>query len=211
MKKLITLIFITLLLPLTACAKQFEEGTHYTTFEGMESSKPEVKEYFSFYCPHCFNFEPLVKSIKGNLPEGVKFEKSHVDFLRAASPEIQHALTRAMVVAKHLKMEDKLNKAIFEYIHKQRAPFTSEKDIRNLFVLQGVDGEKFDKLMKSFPVKGKANAMKKSQDELTRRGVLTSVPTFIVNGKYKIIFDDLDRNNFEAELKALIAHLSAKK
>lgn len=210
MKKLITLFFIAMTIPLTACAKQFEEGKHYKVISDKATDKPEVREYFSFYCPHCLTFEPMVKSIKKSLPEGVKFEKSHVDFLRAASPEIQAALTSALVVGQQLKMGDKVNAAIFDYIHKKRGAFTSVKDIRNVLTIQGVDGDKFDKLMKSFQVNARAKAMKKDQDKLSRKGALTGVPTFIVNGKYRVEFRGLDQRNFESELKELLAYLSTK-
>ncbi len=38
-------------------------------------SKPALKEFFSFWCPACYSFEPLVKKIKEGLGEDVKFTK----------------------------------------------------------------------------------------------------------------------------------------
>ena len=207
MKKIISLFLVILLSPMAALSAPYEEGKHYSVISEKATSKPEVREYFSYYCPACRGFEPLIYEIKSDLPDGVKLEKNHVDFLRGASPQVQQSLTKASVVAQQLKMEDKLNQAIFNYIHQQRAVFTSEKDIRNLFVLNGVDGEQFDKLMNSFSVNSKAKQLKKNQDTLSKKRALTGVPTIVVNGKYKIDNSALNRDDYLNDYKKLVQYL----
>lgn len=206
MKKLVS-VFALMLLPVFAYAANYQEGKHYTKVNEEVTSKPEVREFFSFYCPHCFQFEPFMAKLKTSIPKDVKFEMNHVDFLRAASPKVQQSLSKAVVVAHQLGMEKKLIGAIFNYIQVQRAVVTSEKDIRNVFVLHGADGEKFDKLMKSFSVVSKAKAMKKQQDYFAKKGALTGVPAVIVNGKYRVDARGLDRNNFEQDYINLVNHL----
>ena len=161
----------------------------------VASKKPEVREYFSFYCPHCRSFEPLVADVKKQLPEGVAFEYNHVDFLRGASPQIQQMLSKGLVVAQQLGMEKKLMGALFNYIQVQRATITSEKDIRNVFVLNGAEAAKVDKLMKSFTVNNKAKQMKKHQEKLTKVGGITGVPSIVINGKYRINNGALDKKD----------------
>ncbi len=206
-----------LCMPLMACSADYKEGEQYIVVNDTASKKPEVREYFSFYCPHCFKFEPLMNNVKKTLPENVKFEMNHVDFLRVASPKVQGYLSKAVVVAQQLGMEQKLVGSLFNYIQVQRAVVTSERDIRNVFVLNGADGEKFDKLMASFSVNSKAKQMKKNQDFFTKKKgedgkpALNSVPTVIVNNKYKINPSALDRDNFEEDYKKLIKHLLSLK
>jgi thiol:disulfide interchange protein DsbA len=186
MKKLITLV-MAVFMAASVSAVELEEGVHYEVISTTATATPEIKEFFSYYCPHCHNFEPLADNLKkAGEANNFKFEKSHVDFLRAAGPDIQLMLTKALVTSELLNVPQ-VSKAIFEYIHNQRGVFTQEKDIRNIFVDHNVDGEKFDKAFNSFAVKAAASKMKKEQTSLSRRGVLTSVPTFIVNGKYKIL------------------------
>ena len=209
MKKIFALLAMALLLPL-AQAAQFEEGKHYEVIAGPGTAKPEVKEYFSFYCGGCNAFEPIAQSVAKKLPAGVEFKKSHVDFIRAASPEIQNALARAYLVAKSLGKGDAVASAIFNQIHRSRVPFTNENDIRSLVLLHDIDGETYDKAMKSFSVRGAANQMKKEQDDLSNRRVLSGVPMLIVNGKYKINNAALSNKNMEAELQQLIAFLLEK-
>jgi thiol:disulfide interchange protein DsbA len=206
MKKII--IFMTMLmLPLMACSSDYQEGKHYTKFSEESSRKAEVREYFSFYCPHCFGAEPLMAELKKSLPEGTSFEMNHVDFLRQASVKVQGLLSRAIVVAQQLKREKELVGEIFKYIHVEKRTFTSQNDIRKVFVANGVDGVKFDKLMKSFTVSSKAKLMKKKQDALAKEGVLRSVPSVVVNGQFLIHTKELDRSNTTEDYKKLVKHL----
>jgi protein dithiol oxidoreductase (disulfide-forming) len=211
MKKLLSVFALTLMLPLAACADaKFEEGKHYEVITEQATAKPEVKEYFSFYCGGCNAFEPIAQSVAKKLPDGVEFKKVHVDFIRAAGPELQNALARAYIVAKNLGKGDQVASAIFNQIHRNRAPFANENDIRSLVLVNDIDADTYDKAMKSFSVRGAANQMKKEQDELSNRRVLTGVPMLLVNGKYKINNAALDQRNFEAQLQELITFLLEK-
>lgn len=206
-KPLLVLLMPLLAFSITACAEQYTEGKQYSKVSETISAKSEVREYFSVYCGHCFKFEPFMHVVKKNLPEGTAFERNHVDFLRGASPQIQQMITKAVVVAEQLGDDDKLVGAIFNYIHVQRAVITSEKDLRNIFVLNGVDGEKFDKLMKSFSVNSQAKMVKKYQEAMTANRALTGVPTVIINGKYKVNNAELDKNNYEQDYQNLVKYL----
>jgi protein dithiol oxidoreductase (disulfide-forming) len=211
MKKLLSVCALALMLPLAACAEvKFVEGKHYEVISAQATPKAEVKEYFSFYCGGCNAFEPIAQSIAKKLPEGVELKKSHVDFIRAASPELQNALTRAYLVAKNLGKGDQISTAIFNQIHRNRAPFSNEDEIRSLVLLHDIDGDTYDKAMKSFSIRGAANQMKKEQDDLSNRRVLTGVPMLVVNGKYKINNAALDSRNFEQEMQQIITFLLEK-
>ena len=175
----------------SAIPLRFEEGKHYEVISQTASTTPMVTEYFSFYCPHCYKFEFVAKGIEKALPEGAKFKKSHVDFMRSASQETQQLLSKALVASEKLELDHAIIDAIFAHIHKERKPFNGIDDIKALFVAQGVDADKFDNAMNSFSVKGAANKMKKAQDDLSNRQVMTGVPMFIVNQKYKILSKEL--------------------
>ena len=200
MKKIFGIIVITMIsfAAFFASSSDYKEGEHYTKVSDKLSSKPEVREFFSFYCPHCFKFEPFFEDVKKQLPKEVKFIRNHVDFLRSASPEIQFMLTKAVVVAKQLNVEKMIVGKIFNYVHVQRASFASERDIRNVFVLNGVDGAAFDKAFKSFATNSQAKQMKKIQDYFANKRAITGVPATIVNGKYRINTQALKNSSTEA-------------
>lgn len=118
--------------------------------------------------------------------DNVKFNKVHVNFMGFTGPDVQDDATKAMLIARAMKQEDAMNTAIFNYIHKQRASVTGLKDLRNIFVVNGVDGAEFDKLANSFGVN---SMMRKNQQEIDKnRNYIKGVPSFIVNGKYQPTF-----------------------
>lgn len=186
MKKILS-FFAICLLSLQVSAQTLKEGVHYEIISEQGTAKPEIKEFFSYYCPHCLAFEPLANQFKSLAKEkNFEFKKSHVDFLRAAGPDIQFMLTKGLVMAEKLN-KPQVSDAIFAHIHKQRSAFTGEQDLRQIFLANGVSEEEFNKVFNSFAVKAAAKRMKSEQNELASKRILTGVPTFIVNGKYKII------------------------
>jgi thiol:disulfide interchange protein DsbA len=163
----------------------WQEGKHYTVIAEEATAKPVVTEYFSFWCPACYSFEPLVAQMKLKLPEDVAFDKVHVNFMRMAGPEVQDAATKGMMIARALKMDEQLVGAIFNYIHRQKAIITGLDDIRKIFIVNGVDAEAFDKQAKSFSINSMVTRNNNKVAE--KREFINGVPNFIVNGKYQAI------------------------
>ncbi|WP_299003992.1 thiol:disulfide interchange protein DsbA/DsbL [uncultured Shewanella sp.] len=166
---------------------KYKEGVHYTVInQGPATSKPEITEFFSFYCPHCYTFQKTeVPKIKKRLPAGVTFKQVQVDFLGGKGKggvNMGDVMARAFAVAQLLKVEDKIEPAIFSAIHDKRQRFTSLDDVRALFVANGVDGAEFDAAANSFMV----NAQMAQMVRETKDAGINGVPTLIVNGKYRV-------------------------
>lgn len=207
MKKFFIALFTIALIPFASNAAKFEEGKHYQVIPGQGTNKPEVREYFSYYCPACRSFEAYLGDIEKSLPAGTKLNKTHVDFMGAASPDIQFMLSKALIIAEKLGIEKRFNAETFSYLQTQRKVVTSEADVRKIFIAAGGDGKQFDKGMKSFSLVSKAKRNKKIQDKLSNGRYVKSVPTFVVNGKYSINARALDSKNFLEEYKEIIAYL----
>lgn len=190
---------------------QYQEGVHYDVVAEKATTKPEVLEFFSFYCPHCKAFEPFAQALNKSLPQGVALTKNHVDFLRVASPELQQSLAKAYVVAKNAGKGDQIADAIFDYLHNQRAAFNTEQDIRSLLVVNDIPAMLVDSGMVNPAVVAEVTAMKNSQDQYTEAKVLQGVPMLLVNGKYQVKFSGLSKDNFQQDLNALVAFLLMKK
>jgi len=170
-------------------AADFVKGTHYNELSipihtNLNSAK-EVSEFFSFYCPGCYRLEPIIGALKAKLPDNVRLIKNHIEGMPGRDVAIEKALSKAILTAKLLNIEEEITEAIFKYIHVSRANFSTKKDIKNVFLLQGVDGQRFDEVFDSFGVQTGASKMNKERDILRKQGI-TSVPTVIINGKYKV-------------------------
>lgn len=211
MKKLMSALFGLLLAPMVwAVGGPYEEGVHYTVISEQGTSKPEFKEFFSFYCPHCFAFDPYVNSLEKALPAGTGFKKFHVDFMPQAKPEIQQVLAQAMALGKAKGKGEQVAKALFEHIHVKRQAFANADDIKAVVVAAGLNAETYDKDVQSYAIKSQVKLMKKEQDSYSKNRVLDGVPTFIINGRYKINLGKLDTANTEQDFKALVNYLLAK-
>ena len=64
MKKIFASLAFILAIALPAQAKDFKEGEHYDVIAKQASASPQVAEYFSYFCPHCYSFEPIVLQLK---------------------------------------------------------------------------------------------------------------------------------------------------
>ncbi len=81
MKKVLFFLAAMLMIPMVHAAPEFKEGVNYDVVKQTGSAQPEVMEFFSYYCPHCATFEPIVEQLKAGLPEGVPLKKNPVAFL----------------------------------------------------------------------------------------------------------------------------------
>lgn len=207
MKKFFIALFTIALLPLAANAAKYEEGKHYQVIPGQGTNKPEVREYFSYYCPACRGFEAYLGDIEKSLPSGTKLKKTHVDFMGAASPDIQFMLSKGLVIAEKTGIAKRFNAEAFSYLQTQRKVVTSEEDVKKIFIAAGGDGATFDKGMKSFSLVSQAKRNKKVQDKLSNGRYVKSVPSFVINGKYVVNAKELDTKNFVEDYKNIIAYL----
>ena len=187
-----------------AQAQDFEEGVHYEVIADEATSKPEITEFFSFYCVHCYRFEPIAKEMKSAYPDA--FKKAHVSFISPRG-NVGETMTQAFVVAQKLDKEEELAAAIFDYNFNKNSMLTSKEDIRNVFIVNDVSGDEFDKAMASFSVRAAAAKMDRRASNL---GV-NATPTFIVNGKYQMLPQGFrDSDNFLEDFSELAGYLLEK-
>ena len=200
MLKKLKLSLLLLCLPFAALAAQFEVDNQYTVIDVDKSKSPQVTEFFSFYCPHCFKFEPVAKAIEKGLPEGAEFIKNHVNFLGGVSPQAQSNLSFAYLIAKQHGKAEQVADQIFNSIHRQRALLKDMKDVKALLATNGISNDVFDAEIASMPVISAEKAMQDKQQKYSDMGALTGVPTFIVNDKYKINLNTIKSQQMLDEL-----------
>lgn len=191
----------------TAFAADPVDGKEYSTIRQAPSAQKEVLEFFSFYCPHCYDFELTYKindKIKADLPKDTKFVQYHVNFLGRQSED----LTRAWAFAMAQGVEDKVRTALFEGA--QKDAFKSMDDIKAVFVANGVSAEDFDNGINSFVVNGLVNKQVQAAEELKIQGV----PAFFVNDKYQLnlsgFSDSTSTNDFIKRYVDAVVFLSKK-
>ncbi|MGL4683405.1 MAG: thiol:disulfide interchange protein DsbA [Hafnia alvei] len=191
MKK-IWLALVGIAMAFGASAAQFSEGDQYVKLDKSITNEPQVLEFFSFYCPHCYEFEEVYHvsdAVRKGLPEGVKMTKYHVEFLGPLGKQ----LTQAWAVAMALGVEDKITQPMFEAVQKTQS-VQSPEDIRNVFIKAGVSAADYDGALNSFVVKSLVVQQEKAAEDLQLRGV----PAIFINGKYMVKNDGLDTSSMDS-------------
>ncbi|WP_375748413.1 DsbA family protein [Vibrio sp. HN007] len=181
MKKIFALVS-SVLFSFAVNAAQFEEGKHYQELDTQRTAKPTVTEYFSFYCPHCYQFEPVMIQLKSKLIEGAKFQKAHPSFMGGGMGTSMSKAYAAMVA---LKVEDKMIPVMFRQVQELKQPPKNDAELRQIFVDHGIDGAKFDAAFNGFAVE----SMQRRFDKGFKDAGLRGVPSVIVNNKYLLTPD----------------------
>ncbi|EHD23733.1 MULTISPECIES: thiol:disulfide interchange protein DsbA [Brenneria] len=194
MKKL-WFALIGVVLAFSASAADFSNGKQYVELDKPATQEPQVLEFFSFYCPHCYQFSEVYhipQTVEKSLPAGTKMTRYHVDFLGPLGKN----LSQAWAVAIALGVEDKITPLMFDAVQKTQS-LQKPDDIRQVFINAGVSAEEYDGALNSFVVKSLVVQQEKAAADLQLRGV----PAMFVNGKYMIKNDGLDTSSMDAYVK----------
>ncbi|SRR6266581_2883210 len=144
--------------------------------------KIEVIEFFSYACPHCAQFEPLLARWAKALPKDVVFRRVPVTFGRAQWT----VLARTYYALEAMNEVDRTHGAVFEAVHGERAihmetaPKT-ESTMIDWLAGKGVDRKKFTDLYNSFTVQSQAGRA----TQMTSAYGIQGVPSLVVAGKYR--------------------------
>jgi thiol:disulfide interchange protein DsbA len=156
------------------------EGKDFTRVEtpqppGVPAGKVEVLEFFSYACPHCSAFEPVLEGWEKQLPAEVILRRVPVPFLMNADNFMRtyYALeTIGAVQAMQVK--------IFRGIHIERKHLEKGEDLAAFVGANGGDAAKFLAAFKSFSVNTSVARAKKLMADYK----IDSVPALVVHGRW---------------------------
>ena len=184
MHKLVSLALATLVSTFLAAAPALAEpqsGKDYKPVSpplATPKGKIEVVEFFSYGCPHCNDFHPLISQWAAKLPKDVSFRRVPVSFNRpewARFSRIYFALDSIGELAK-------LDAAVFIAIHEQRVAFKNDDAVLAWVTSKGVDGKKFAEAYNSFSM---ASRVQRADQEATAARI-GGVPAVVVDGRYLV-------------------------
>lgn len=141
-------------------------------------AKIEVLEFFSYGCPHCSEFHPIVSKWSSALPADVVFKRVPVSFGRpqwATLAKLFYALEASGDLTR-------LDAAVFDALHKKGARLYDDKSAIDWVTAQGIDGKKFADAYNSFGVISKV----KRADQMAQSYKIQGVPAMAVDGKYLV-------------------------
>ncbi|PKL98067.1 MAG: thiol:disulfide interchange protein, partial [Gammaproteobacteria bacterium HGW-Gammaproteobacteria-9] len=138
--------------------------------------KIEVVELFWYGCPHCYQFEPVIKPWVEQLPEDVQFKR-----IPAMFGGIWNVHGQLFIALESMGVEPKVHDAVFAAYHQERKKLATPDEMADFLAGHGIDKQAFLKAYNSFGVRGRVEQAKK----LGMAYQITGVPVMIVNGKYR--------------------------
>ncbi|WP_026107540.1 thiol:disulfide interchange protein DsbA/DsbL [Dyella ginsengisoli] len=196
------------------------EGKNYFRIEPAQpkvsnTDKIEVAEVFSYACPSCNAFHPMVDQLAKSLPSDAVMAYLPVSFMPQENfPMFQ----RAFLTAQALGVADKANDAMYDAVWKTKE-LSSENasgqglkpmselptlaDAAKVYAKYGADPKEFLAVANSFSI----NTQVKRADELVKAYGVEGTPTIVVDGKYRI---DLRAAGGYAQMVELAKYLVAK-
>jgi thiol:disulfide interchange protein DsbA len=173
--------------PVAPTEWQFKEGQNYIRLVPTQptvggADKIEVAEFFYYLCPHCYNFEPLIKNWLETKPANVRFVQvpamwNQLLVMHGRMYYTSEILARNGVIDDH----ELFQATVYQEIHVRKNQLGTETGIKRLFERFGVSEEDFERTWNSFEVDQKLRVAA----DLARRYSVASTPTMVVNGKYR--------------------------
>ena len=159
-----------------------------------DSTGPEVLEFFSYGCIHCYHLESKLDPWVKQLPKDVKFSRVPAFKLRGIDSAPIYYSFEAMGLL------DKLHIKLFEAVHNDNLTAGNATAFYQWLTKQGVDIKKYQEIEKSFSVQSKASRARLMAENYK----IESTPTLALNGKYLVINQTSTDRTFQV-LDTLIA------
>ena len=145
------------------------------------NGKIDVVEFFSWGCPHCYEFYPKLARWLATLPKGSSFKRVPVGL---GHPEWE-ALAKAYYALQSTGDVERLDSKIFEDIHRNHVWLYDEPSITAWVGRHGVDVAKFAAAYRSFGVNTSAG----QAEQMSIDYRIPGVPTLAIDGKYTVSGD----------------------
>jgi thiol:disulfide interchange protein DsbA len=195
-------------------------GKHYTVIPVQRTQVPagkiEVLEVFSYGCPACNTFRPVMKQLQSTLPKNAQLAYLPASWNQAeAWPMFQ----RAYITALTLGVADRTHEAMFDAIwttgelgvvepgtQRLKTKLPSIDDAAKFYQrVAGLKPQDFVNASKSYGVDLK---IRQAEAQIKAMGVL-STPTLVVNGKYRVNNDQMRVDEMVELVHFLVAKESA--
>lgn len=142
------------------------------------AGKVEVIEFFSYGCPHCHDFEPLLNNWAKGQPGDVNFIKVPITFNRAEWT----TLARLYYTLDAMGEAAKRGPAVFAALHDEKRPLYREDVLMEWVASSGMDAKRFSDTYKSFGVQSKVQRA----NQIAAAYKVSGVPMMAVDGRYII-------------------------
>jgi protein dithiol oxidoreductase (disulfide-forming) len=209
MKKILIVLY-SIFLSYSALSYEFTNKKEYEIKKRNISDVPKVMNFFSFFCPYCYELEKIHNIqflIKNKIDKKIEIQNYHVNFLGG---ELSKILTKIWIISQQMKVEEKIMMPIFKEIQENNT-ISNASNIKDVFLKEtGISNDEYNKFWNSFTIK----ILVQKNDNEIKKIQLDHVPSMIINGKYIIDYYKLEmifKKNFSKKYIELVNFLLFKK
>lgn len=183
--KAFALLVLSIFFISSAQDRDYKEGLDYEIRATNKTVEPEIREFFSFFCSHCFAMEKPFSQMAEFFKGKAKFIVNPVGLIGG---DVGVESQKAYAVAINLEIEDELKEELFNRIHVKQDIPEDHDYFAELFESLGVPSEKYEQIYNSFVTQAKVA----EYDRHTKEMKIDAVPEIVVNGKYLVKTDNLE-------------------
>ena len=183
--KAFALLVLSIFFISSAQARDYKEGLDYEIRATNKTVEPEIREFFFFFCSHCFAMEKPFSQMAEFFKGKAKFIVNPVGLIGG---DVGVESQKAYAVAINLEIEDELKEELFNRIHVKQDIPEDHDYFAELFESLGVPSEKYEQIYNSFVTQAKVA----EYDRHTKEMKIDAVPEIVVNGKYLVKTDNLE-------------------
>ena len=183
--KAFALLVLSIFFISSAQARDYKEGLDYEIRATNKTVEPEIREFFSFFCSHCFAMEKPFSQMAEFFKGKAKFIVNPVGLIGG---DVGVESQKAYAVAINLEIEDELKEELFNRIHVKQDIPEDHDYFAERFESLGVPSEKYEQIYNSFVTQAKVA----EYDRHTKEMKIDAVPEIVVNGKYLVKTDNLE-------------------
>lgn len=152
----------------------------YREMDEPVTHAPGVVEFFSFYCPPCYQFAvnyPVIDAINKKLPDGEVVKKYHVSTMGPMGKE----LSEAWAIATIMGITDRVEKPLFIAVQQQHT-IKSIEDIQSIFNTVGVSPQQYDNARHSMLVQSEII----QQNKMAEKFSVQNTPSLYIKGRFQM-------------------------
>src|SRR5437762_10594410 len=154
-----TTMLVALCWTVSSAAVDLREGTNYKRLQNPQpvetGDKVEVIEFFSYGCPHCAHFEPILNPWVKKLPADVQFRRVPAMFQPGWTD-----LARGYYTLDIMGQGEKLSPAVFDAVHKETVNLKQDTVFFDWAAKHGLERQKVADIYSSFAVNSKLSRAK---------------------------------------------------
>ncbi|MGJ7915607.1 thiol:disulfide interchange protein DsbA/DsbL [Massilia sp. LXY-6] len=132
-------------------AAEPQDGVDYLTLPARlptdTGRKVEVIEFFAYYCPHCYAFEPVLNAWVRRQGDNIVFKRVHVARDAGVAPQ-----QRLFFTLEAMGLLEQYHDKVFDAMHVERLRLNSDEQVFDWAEKNGIERAKFVDTYRSFGI-----------------------------------------------------------